>query len=137
MSRTKTVLCLAAATVINYGAWLAWDREKDLQPDGSLTGPYEVWQVVGFVLCLAVLAAVAGWNRHAVAGTAVISGLTWIMWTIDAANSDDSGLWVIGSGAVLLGCLAGVGIVSALVSWVSARRSPHREDRDQALRNGL
>ena len=36
---------LAVASLVNYLAWLGWDRERDVAPDGSLSGPYEPWQV--------------------------------------------------------------------------------------------
>ena len=40
----------ALGTAAAYLIWLGWHASKDIHPDGSQTGPYEAWQVVGLVL---------------------------------------------------------------------------------------
>lgn len=101
---------------MNYLVWLGWDREKDVAADGSLSGPYEPWQVAGLVLCLGVLAVVAGRRGHPKLGTLVIAGVTWLCWSIDAAISDDSGLWVVGALMLLPAVFLGVGLVAFLTA---------------------
>lgn len=47
-SAAGTAGLLAVATLANYLAWLGWDRQKDVLPDGSTTGPYQPWQVAAW-----------------------------------------------------------------------------------------
>lgn len=118
MSTTRVVVYLTAASLVNYLAWFAWDRTRDIQPDGSLSGPYEPWQIVGFAAVIAVLAAVAGWNGRGFLGTVIITTVTWLAWTVDAAFTDSSGLWVIGSGMFLLATLIGTALASGSAALV-------------------
>ncbi|WP_217142278.1 hypothetical protein [Streptomyces sp. AC627_RSS907] len=37
-----------------WAGWLGWDQQWDVRPDGSTSGPYEAWQVVGPVVSLLV-----------------------------------------------------------------------------------
>jgi len=53
------VLGLVGLTVALWWAWLGRDTGYQVDPvTGATSGPYQVWQVVGCVLCLAVLATV-------------------------------------------------------------------------------
>jgi hypothetical protein len=119
VSSGRAAVYLAAASLLNYLAWLGWDRERDRHPDGSLTGPYEPWQVVGLIAVMATLAVVAGWNRRAILATIIVSIVTWLAWTINAASSDNSGLWAVGSAMVLAASLGGTAVVSALAGRVA------------------
>ncbi|WP_433217450.1 hypothetical protein [Microtetraspora malaysiensis] len=105
---------LAVASLVNYLAWLGWDQEKDIEPDGSLSGPYQPWQVAGLVIVLGILAALAGWRGHPKIGMLSIAGVIWLSWTVDAATSDNSGLWPIGALALLPSVFLGVGFVALL-----------------------
>ncbi|MEV7966961.1 hypothetical protein AB0O34_13390 [Sphaerisporangium sp. NPDC088356] len=111
-------LLLAVATLVNYLAWLGWDQERDVGPDGGVSGPYQAWQVAGLVIVLAVLAVTAGWRGHPVIGTLAIGGVMWASWTVDAATSDDSGLWAVGALMLFPAVFCGVG----LVAWFAASR---------------
>ncbi|WP_406318887.1 hypothetical protein OHA77_16165 [Streptosporangium sp. NBC_01639] len=115
-SAAGTAGLLAVATLANYLAWLGWDRQKDVLPDGSTTGPYQPWQVAGVALGLGVLAAVAGWRRHPVIGAAAVSLTMTVCWSVAAATSDDSGLWAVGALLVLAGTSLGTGAVAALTA---------------------
>ncbi|MFF8609556.1 hypothetical protein ACF06X_26915 [Streptomyces sp. NPDC015346] len=116
------VLALVALTA--WAAWLGWDQHRDVQPDGSTTGPYEAWQVIGLVLSLLAPVYWAASRRYvagAVLGTS--AGLTvaaYYDWSDDA-----SGLFVIGVGTVMVGSL----IVTAVVSAVIASATRGRPDR--------
>jgi hypothetical protein len=105
---------LAAASLANYLAWLGWDQERDVEPDGSLSGPYQPWQVAGLVIVLGILAALAGRRGHPKIGTLSIAGVMWLAWSIDAATSDDSGLWAVGAVMLLPAVFLGVGLVAFL-----------------------
>ncbi|MEU4834290.1 hypothetical protein [Streptosporangium sp. NPDC023615] len=112
----RTGVILAAVSAVNYLAWLGWDRERDVAPDGTVSGPYETWQVAGLVIVLGILAVLAGRRGHPVIGTLAVAGVTWLSWSVDAALSDDSGLWLVGSLLLLPALLAGVGLVAFLAS---------------------
>ncbi|MFG3346796.1 hypothetical protein ACGF1Z_17220 [Streptomyces sp. NPDC048018] len=118
--RPVPLLLTAAVSAAAWLAWLGWDQHRDVHPDGSETGPYEAWQVVGLVLTLLVPVCWAASRRHVMAaasGTA--TGLTvaaFADWSDDA-----SGLYVIGVGTVAVGGFAGAFAVSALVASLTGR----------------
>ncbi|MEV0594633.1 hypothetical protein [Nonomuraea cavernae] len=112
MARVWIGLILAVASLANYLAWLGWDQERDVEPDGSLSGPYQPWQVAGLVIVLGILAVLAGRRGHPVIGTLSIAGVTWLSWSIDAATSDDSGLWVVGAVLLFPAVFVGVAVVA-------------------------
>lgn len=109
------VLLLAVATSAVWAAWLGWDQHRDVHPDGSTTGPYEAWQVIGLVLTL--LAAVywatsrlyfAGAVLGTTAGLTVAAFYDW--------SDDSSGLFMIGVGMVMVGSF----VLTALATTVIA-----------------
>ncbi|MFG2128970.1 hypothetical protein ACGFNV_14395 [Streptomyces sp. NPDC048751] len=108
---------LAGISLAMWAAWLGWDQHRDVQPDGSTTGPYEAWQVIGLVLTLLVPVCWAASRRYiagAVLGTT--AGLTvaafWD-WSDDA-----SGLFMVGVVLVMMGTLAVTAAVSAVIASV-------------------
>ncbi|MCX5380701.1 hypothetical protein [Streptomyces sp. NBC_00091] len=115
LSRLLATLALAGVAMGLWAAWLGWDQHRDVHPDGSTTGPYEPWQVIGLGLTLLVpvyWAASRKCLEAAVLGTT--AGLT-----VAAAydwSDDGSGLFVIGVGMVMLGSLAVTGILSLLIA---------------------
>ncbi|MEV4727969.1 hypothetical protein [Micromonospora humida] len=116
MTRTRTLLggvLLAAATIGTWVAWLGWESGYSTDPrTGATTGPYAVWQVVGAVLTLVVVAAAAGWLLSPVLVAPVMTVAFTAAWSGHAAATDDSGLWVVGAVLVLFG----TGVGSTLVS---------------------
>ncbi|MEU9605747.1 hypothetical protein [Streptomyces sp. NPDC048057] len=120
-----TTLALTGLAVAAWAVWLGWDQQRDQHPDGSTTGPYEAWQVIGLVLTVLApvyWAAARGYVPAAVLGTtAGLAGAAFYDWSDDA-----SGLFVIGVGLIALGTLAATGLVSGLVtSWkLRARLEP-------------
>jgi hypothetical protein len=118
-----SILVLAGVSLAAWAAWLGWDQHRDVQPDGTTTGPYEVWQVIGLVLTLLVPVCWAASRRYiagAVLGTTV--GLTvaaYYDW-----SDDSSGLFMVGVGMVMMGSLVVTAIVSAVIA--SARRDGRR-----------
>jgi hypothetical protein len=135
MTATRNVLgaiATAAAAVAAWWVWLGWDAERRLDPVTQVeSGPFEAWQVVGFVLTLvllAVLAAlvVAPW-LVAPAMTLAVTG-AWSVW---AAGGDDSGLWVVGAVAVFLGSAVGSTVVCVTVWAIRRAFRGRRDDRPQ------
>ncbi|MET9323884.1 hypothetical protein ABZX75_27455 [Streptomyces sp. NPDC003038] len=113
--------------VAAWAAWLGWDQHRDVHADGSETGPYETWQVIGLVLTL--LASVywaASRGRIADAVLATTTGLTaaaYYDWSDDA-----SGLFMVGVGMVMTASLVVTMSLSVLIASVTRaeRRSGPR-----------
>lgn len=98
-----------------WAAWLGWDQHRDVHPDGSTTGPYEAWQVIGLGLTLLAPVCWAAFREHvpaAVFGTTI--GLTVAAY--DDWSDDSSGLFVIGVGMVMIGSLVVTGGLSLLIA---------------------
>ncbi|MEH1165254.1 hypothetical protein V6V47_07695 [Micromonospora sp. CPCC 205539] len=118
------VLFLAAATV---GAWLLWlgrDTRQTVDPQtGATSGPYEAWQVIGCVLTLALLAALAGTRLSPWVVAPVMTVAFTVVWSWRAASTDNSGLWVVGAILVLVGMAVGSTAVSLVARAVSRRRA--------------
>ncbi|RAO22429.1 hypothetical protein [Micromonospora noduli] len=112
------VLFLAAATVGVWILWLGWDTEYTVDAQtGASSGPYEPRQVIGCVLTLVVLAALAATRLSPWLVAPVMTVAFTAAWSWRAASTDDSGLWVVGAVLVLVGMAVG----SALVSLVGRR----------------
>lgn len=119
-------LATAGASLAGWAAWLGWDQYRDVQSDGTTTGPYEAWQVIGLVL---TLLGPLYWavSRHR--GTVAVFGPT-IGLTVAAFHdwSDDaSGLYMVGVVMVMLGSLAATAAVSSVIAAMSrdGRRAAH------------
>jgi len=123
VGRVVGISVLAAAA---WAGWLGWDHEYQIDPVSQIaSGPYESWQVVGAALSLVVLligALVAG-VRPLLAGGAVALGFT-AAWTVDAARTDDTGLYGAGAILLLLGLTVGCAAVSAVTLAVLRRARP-------------
>lgn len=119
------ILVLAVMTLAVWAAWLGWDQHRDVQPDGSVTGPYEAWQVIGLVLTLLAPVYWAASRRYiagAVLGVTV--GLTvaaYYDW-----SDDSSGLFMVGVGMIMLGSLVVTGVAAAVIATVKTRAGSTR-----------
>ncbi|SIM79104.1 hypothetical protein [Micromonospora cremea] len=121
-SASLGALFLAVATVGVWVLWLGWDTEYTVDPQtGSRSGPYEPWQVIGCVLTLALLAALAGTRLSPWLVAPVMTVAFTAAWSRGALSSDDSGLWAVGAILVLIGMAIG----STLVSIGAHRLSRH------------
>ncbi|GAA2653695.1 hypothetical protein GCM10010307_65480 [Streptomyces vastus] len=105
-----------------WAAWLGWDQQYDLQPDGTMTGPYETWQVIGLVLTLLVPVCWAASQRYfvgAVLGpTAGLTAAAFYDW-----SDDTSGLFAVGVGLIMMGTLAATAVVSAVIATATDHRT--------------
>lgn len=115
VSQPLPILAPAGVSLAAWAAWLGWDQHRDVQPDGTTTGPYAAWQVIGLVLTLLVPVYWAASRRHiagAVLGTTI--GLTvaaFYDWSDDAG-----GLYGVGVGMVMVGTLAVTAAVSTVIA---------------------
>ncbi|MDN0200536.1 hypothetical protein [Streptomyces sp. S.PNR 29] len=118
-----TVLALVGVTLAAWAAWLGWDQHRDVHPDGTTTGPYEAWQVIGLVLTLLVPVYWAASRRYfagAVLGTT--AGLTAAA-SYDWSD-DSSGLFGVGVLLVLVGSLVVTVPLTAVIAAVKRGGPP-------------
>ncbi|PZT69200.1 hypothetical protein DN402_19135 [Streptomyces sp. SW4] len=120
LSQPLPLLALAALSVAAWAAWLGWDQHRDVAADGSTSGPYQPWQVIGLVLSLLLpVCWAAVRERFAAAVLGTTAGLTvascWD-WSDDA-----SGLYGIGVALVMIGTLAATTAVSAVTAGLWRR----------------
>ncbi|MFJ6252008.1 MULTISPECIES: hypothetical protein [unclassified Streptomyces] len=112
---SMTTVLLAGTAVVMWAVWLGWDQHYDVRPDGSTTGPYEAWQVIGLGLGLLVPVCWAAFRGH---GAAAVLGTPGGL-TLAAAydwSDDSSGLFVIGVGMIMIGSAAATALVAVLAS---------------------
>ncbi|MEU2333251.1 hypothetical protein ABZ770_03955 [Streptomyces sp. NPDC006654] len=120
-----SVLVQAAMSVAAWAAWLGWDQRYDVRADGTTSGPYEMWQVLGLgttLLAVVVGAAARGHRAGAVGGTAV--GLTvaaYADWSDDA-----SGQFMVGVMLVMVGTFVASAVVTAVVDSLCPEPPPAR-----------
>lgn len=114
------VLGLVAAAM--WFAWLGWDHEY-YEVDGVAQGPYRAWQVVGCGVSVAAasVAALVWVRRGAVllAGAAAVGFA--IPWAVDAASTDDSGLWGVGLVMLLGGAFISLVVLLTVTEAVLRR----------------
>lgn len=121
------IVLLAALTAACWWGWLAWDTEYQVDPTtGSASGPYEAWQVIGCVVCLAVLAVLAAVRLPALAVIVTMTLSFTAVWTWTAAGTDDTGLAGVGALLVFFGMACATGLVVPLVSALATRRPASR-----------
>ncbi|MCF3128870.1 hypothetical protein [Streptomyces olivochromogenes] len=115
VAQLLSIPVLAGVSAALWAAWLGWDQHRDVHPDGTTTGPYEAWQVIGLVLTLLAPVCWAAARRYftgAVLGTTVgLTAAAFYDW-----SDDSSGLFVIGVGLVALGSLVATSVVTALIA---------------------
>lgn len=116
-------LILAVATVGVWLLWLGWDTGYEVDArTGATNGPYEAWQVIGCVLTLVLLAALAAWRLSPWLVAPVMTVAFTVAWSRQAASRDDSGLWIVGAVLVLIGMAVGSTAVSLAVRRVAGGR---------------
>lgn len=115
---------VAALSALVWFAWLGRDDEYQVDPvTGMESGPYEAWQIAGCgisLLILLVAAELAG-VRALPASTALTLGFT-AAWTVQAARSDTTGLYAVGSIMLLAGLCVATAMVSGAVAGIRDRR---------------
>jgi hypothetical protein len=122
------------ATVAAYLTWLGWHAVKDVHPNGSETGPYEAWQVVGLVLTIAVVTVCVGWSGHRWASFVIPAALT-LAWSWDAATVPEAGpsFWPIGAFCIAVGSTITVPTIAFLAAAIASRRASNGRRRAAQL----
>lgn len=116
-------LVTAVASLTVWAVWLGWDQHRDVHPDGSSTGPYEAWQVIGLVLTLLIPVVWAASRRH-IAGAVVGTTADLTVASFYDWSDDSSGLFVIGVTMVMLGTAAVTTGLSFLIAAIWRRPQP-------------
>ena len=125
--RAVAGLCtLAAVTVLTWWAWLGRDTEMQLDPaTGNYSGPYTTAQVAGAVLTLAaVLVAAVLLRVPALPAAAVMTVAFTAAWTAQAAATDETGLFLVGTILVLAGMAVGTAVVALATAALRRTRHP-------------
>ena len=122
------VLVLAVAVVSAWWLFVGSDTTYQYDANGVASGPYEVPQVLGCVLVVAVLTFGAalllpGWVVAAVVTVAITAA-----WSVHASAGDVTGLWAVGAVGVFLGTLVGSVVVAFLAEALRQGRL-HRSHR--------
>ena len=129
MSRSRIVL-IAAAVVLSalaWVGWLAWDHEYQVDAaTGISSGPYEAWQVQGCVVMLLAAAVLAGLARPAAQAALWVTVPFTACWVVDAARTDESGLYLVGALLIAGGLYLGAWGVAALTRAVARRTGQGR-----------
>ncbi|GAA3279046.1 hypothetical protein Dvina_01310 [Dactylosporangium vinaceum] len=124
-------IAVALLSAAAWFAWMGWDGEYQVDPlTQEASGPYEVWQVAGCVASLLVVlvGALLLRVRWFVAAPAMTVAFT-AAWTVTAAASDGSGLFLVGAVLVFMGLAVGTTVVSLLVLALRRRARPGRSTR--------
>ncbi len=135
-SARRSVVAFVVAAVLGalvWGAWLGWDRTASYDVvTGTTQDPYVTLQVLGCALTVGVVVALLAARRFPLTGAGGVAAGFWVAWTVQAASSDDSGLFVVGAALLAVGLAlgtavaAGVGLgAGALVRAARRRRGPH------------
>lgn len=112
-SRLLVWLTGTLGTSVAYLSWLGWDQQRDQQPDGSSTGPYQPWQAIGLALTIAAITCVCSWRRASFLGCALITVTLTLCFSSDAAtDANADGLWTLGAMALFVCTGYGTGVVA-------------------------
>jgi hypothetical protein len=105
---------IAALTTATWWT-LGRDTTHEVDPTtGAVSGPYEAPQVIACVVVLVALVVVGALVLPAWLAVLAVGLPFTAAWTLHAASTDDSGLWVIGAVLVLVGTLVGGTVVTAV-----------------------
>jgi hypothetical protein len=118
---------LGAAAVASWTAWLSWESGYHTDAaTGAISGPYSWWQVAGCAVTVAALAALAERWLHPTVVAIVIAVAFTVAWSVDAAASDETGLWPVGATLVLVGTALGA-TAAAWLARLVRRPSAHTD----------
>lgn len=127
-------VAILGASIATYVTLLGWDRSYDRDPvTGELSGPYELWQVVGCAVVLAFIALAGGRFLMVLSGkrscciTVTVAAMTigfTAAWSYGAATLDSTGanLWPIGAVMVAVGVFGWSACFGVLGAYLPDRR---------------
>ena len=119
----RAAALVGLATLADCLAWLGWQRAKHLGPDGYLHGPYDPWQIAGFIVVLGVIVVAAASRGHAKVAVVTTTLVVTLFFSVQGATDPRSdGLWPIGAVLVAVGtaCAASLTVAPVLL-WRRVR----------------
>ena len=124
-ARWAWVALVALGTLAIWGGWLGWDQSYDVDPaTGRQSGPYQRWQVIGCVMCLVLLAAIAARWLRLLPVVLTMSVVFSLAFAVDGATSSEAdGLWGVGAVMVFIGVAVGSAIVGGASSALRRRQA--------------
>lgn len=111
------VLVLAGLVVSAWWLFLGSDTTYQHDANGVSSGPYEAPQVLWCVAALALLAFAGAVLLPVWAVIVTVPAAFTVAWSINAASTDSTGLWVVSAIGVLIGTCA----LSCLVGYLSEK----------------
>lgn len=115
---TLRAISLFALSAGLWWGWFGWDTEYDVDPaTGSVSGPYEWWQVGGCILVWAVVGWMGNRMLHPAAVVTIMPVAFTTAFSISAAQMDDSGLWIVGAILMIAGTTIVTTLFVALLNW--------------------
>ena len=96
---------------------------------GTIQSPYVTLQVLGCALTVGMVTAVLAARWHPVAGAAGVGLGFWLVWTVDAASRDDTGLFAVGSMMLAVGLVLGTTVAAAVGRGVRSAMDAVRRRR--------
>ncbi len=109
----------SASGALIWLAWLGWDRAASYDVvTGTVQTPYVTLQVLGCALTVGTITAVLAARWHPAAAAAGVSAGFWLVWTVNAASQDGSGLFAIGAMMLAVGLAAGTTVAAAIGAGV-------------------
>jgi hypothetical protein len=113
---------VAGATVATWFAWLGRDTGYQIDANGNQTGPYTTGQVAGCVLTLlAVLVAAVLLRVPPLVAAAAMTVAFTAAWAVQAAATDETGLFLVGAILVFAGTAAGTAVTAVLAGRLRRR----------------
>ena len=109
----------SVAGALTWGAWLGWDRTPSYDVvTGTVQTPYVTLQVLGCAITVGVVTAILAARWHPVAAAVGVSVGFWLVWTVDAASQDDSGLFAVGAMMMAVGLPAATAVAAGIGAGV-------------------
>jgi hypothetical protein len=122
LTTALAVTGLAVGSFATWWLWLGRDRTYQVDPDtGVATGPYTTGQVAGCVVTLLVLAVLGSLLLRPWLTTVAMTVPFTAAWSVQAADADDTGLWLVGAVLLIVGMVAGTLVVGLITGRIMKR----------------
>lgn len=122
IKRAAGVVLLAVASAGAWWAWLAWDTTYYTDADtGYPAGPYMAWQVIGCVLTLLVVAAIAYTRLNPIVVGVVMTLAFTTAYAVTAVSGDDTGLAGVGVFLVFVGMSMATAVLGTVAYLLRGR----------------
>jgi hypothetical protein len=116
-----------ALGALTWAAWLGWDRTPSYDVvTGTVQTPYVTLQVLGCALTVGVVTGVLAALWRPVAAAVGVSLGFWVVWTVDAASHDASGLYGVGALMLAVGLAGATALAASVGAWARTATDARR-----------